>query len=146
MRSVRDFILFFFAVQAIASCNMSNITTSDTLAMLAGAGAWAAVIPIVKYAGEACEVGGNNTKIAFLGFGVVLAGVTTPLMSYLLGWKTREARIRGIALALGMAQTLDGVVHVLYPNFYSSNPSFALASAGNIFWGAGLLGILSVYT
>jgi hypothetical protein len=123
-----------------------TMATTDSVALLAGAGAWAAVIPLVKYAGEVCELGGTNTKIAFLGFGVLVAGVTTPLLSYILGWKTREARIRGIALALGMAQTLDGFVHVLYPSFYSSNPSFALASAGNIFWGAGLLGILSVYT
>eukprot|EP01039_Chlorochromonas_danica_P019199 gene19199-23212_t len=67
-------------------------------------------------------------------------------MSYLMGWKTREAKIRGIALALGTAQTLDGVVHMLYPHFYSTIPSVALAAAGNIFWGAGLLGIFSVYT
>lgn len=118
---------------------------NDGIALLAGAGAWTAVIPLVKYAGEACTNGGANTKIFFLAFGVGLAWVTTPLLSYILGWKTRDARIRGIALSLGMAQTLDGIVHLLYPDFYSANASFAISSAGNIFWGAGLLGIFSVY-
>jgi hypothetical protein len=119
---------------------------NDVVSLLTGAGAWAVAIPLVKYAADACANGGTDTKVLFLGIGVGIAWVTTPLLSSILGWRTRQARIRGIALALGMAQTLDGVVHLLYPNFYSASSSAAIAGAGNIFWGAGLLGILSVYT
>jgi len=66
-------------------------------------------------------------------------------MGYILGWKTQPERVRGIALALGTAQVLDGLVHFFKPNFYSSDHEESLASAGNIFFGAGMLGILSAY-
>ncbi len=102
--------------------------------------------PLVSLAGQNCVEGGPKSQFLLLGFGIGLAAVTTPALSYLLGWKTREARIRGIALALGMAQTLDGIVHTFYPTFYSTTLNYALAGAGNIFWGAGLLGIFSVFT
>eukprot|EP01033_Poteriospumella_lacustris_P009941 gene9941-7116_t len=122
------------------------MNTQDLTSLGAGVAIWASVIPVVKYAGQVCVDKGNTGKNLFLLIGVGIAAVTTPAMSYLMGWKTREAKIRGIALALGTAQTLDGVVHMLYPHFYSTIPSVALAAAGNIFWGAGLLGIFSVYT
>lgn len=123
-----------------------STTQNDVIALIAGAGAWASVIPLVSFAGQKCVEGGTNTQVIFLVFGVGLAAITTPLLSSILGWKTRSARIRGIALALGMAQTLDGIVHTFYPAFYSNNPYYGIAAAGNIFWGAGLLGIFSVFT
>ena len=62
----------------------------------------------------------------------------------MLGWKTSEEKTRGIALALGTAQILDGIVHLTYPNVYSDDQTEAIASAGNIFLVAGMLGVLSV--
>lgn len=118
----------------------------DVIALGAGVAVWVAVIPLVQYAGRVCVEQGQTGKNLFLLIGVGIAAATTPAVSYALGWKTRDAKIRRIALALGAANTIDGLVHILYPHFYSSASPIALAAAGNIFWGAGLLGIFSVYT
>mmetsp|Transcript_44900 Transcript_44900/g.105353 ORF Transcript_44900/g.105353 Transcript_44900/m.105353 type:complete len:124 (-) Transcript_44900:210-581(-) len=119
----------------------------DVKAMVGGALGWGAAIPAVILAGRVTTPeSGTTGKVATVAFGVALAVATTPLLSYLLGWKTQPERIRGVALALGTAQTIDGVVHLLRPTFYSENASEGIASAGNIFFGAGLLGIMSVYT
>jgi hypothetical protein len=47
--------------------------------------------------------------------------------------------------ALGTAQVIDGLCHLFYPSFYHNDATVGLACAGNIFYGAGLLGILSAY-
>lgn len=124
--------------------NLKEMERNDALAVVAGAGAWAAVIPIVKLAGTVTVKGGLG-KGLIIAFGFVLSATTTPLLSYVFGWKTREVRTRRIALALGTAQCIDGLVHLFNPTFYSANGDAALASAGNIFLGAGLLGIFSAY-
>jgi hypothetical protein len=53
--------------------------------------------------------------------------------------------VRGVALALGVAQVTDGLMHMFYPSFYSSDRDVGIACASNIFLGAGLLGIFSAY-
>lgn len=120
--------------------------SKDFMAVVAGVLAWAVAIPAVQLAGNWIANGGTGSQIGALIFGVAIAAATTPLLSRILGWKTRDARIRGIALALGTAQTIDGLVYMFKPDFYSDQPAIGLASAGNIFFGAGLLGIFSVYT
>ena len=50
-----------------------------------------------------------------------------------------------IALALGAAQTIDGLVHMFMPDFYSADRETSVGCAANIFYGAGLLGIFSAY-
>jgi hypothetical protein len=107
--------------------------------------AWSLAVPAVKYAGDAVVKGGQVTKVVALAFGGGLAASTTPLLSYIMGWKTPHSRVRGIALALGAAQTIDGLVYLFLPDFYSNDPQASVACAGNIFYGAGLLGILSAY-
>ncbi|KAL7560103.1 hypothetical protein ACA910_005359 [Epithemia clementina (nom. ined.)] len=123
--------------------------------MAAGATAWALAIPVVQIAGRGITPatmgagrGGeilSGAKILALLVGMGVAYSTTPLLSALMGWKTPSEKVRGIALALGTAQVLDGLVHMLYPSFYDRNPNVGLACAGNIFYGAGLLGIFSAY-
>ncbi len=103
-------------------------------------------IPVVKLVGPLTA--GNSpiqNKVGALILGAGIAAVTTPILSSILGWKTRLERVRGIALALGAAQTLDGLVHLFHPTFYSANAAEGLSCAGNIFLGAGLLGIMSAY-
>ena len=118
----------------------------DAKSFAAGFAAWAAAIPIVKVAGEYTADGATGKLLMMGSVGLGIAFATTPLLSAILGWRTREQRVRGIAIALGVAQTIDGVVHLLYPSFYSSNPSVALSAAGHIFFGAGALGILSAFS
>lgn len=118
----------------------------DLKALVAGAVAWLLVIPAVKLAGSVVAEGGVGTKLGMVAVGAGISVTTTPILSRLLGWTTRADRVRGIALALGAAQTIDGLVHFFAPDFYASDPRVGLASAGNIFLGAGLLGIFSVYT
>ena len=117
----------------------------DVKLLVVGAAAWAAAVPLVKFAGPIVANGGPAAKIGMVAFGVGLAACTTPLLSYVLGWRSREERTRGIAIALGTAQTIDGVVHFCWPSFYSTDPRVGLGAAGNIFLGAGLLGIFSAY-
>jgi hypothetical protein len=133
----------------VASSKISDEFPSmrgDILAMVGGAVGWTAAILPVKWLGALVASGGASVDMLAVVLGVLIAVATTPLVSFLMGWKTREARIRGVALALGMAQTIDAVVHLFFPTFYSSNPQVALACAGNILFGAGLLGIFCVYT
>ncbi len=118
----------------------------DIKAVVAGAAGWAAAIPIVMYAGpRSNEASSAGAKAAALALGVGIAAVTTPTLSYLLGWKTREEKLRGVALGIGAAQVLDGLVHVAYPKFYANDAADGLACASSIFWAAGLTGILSCY-
>jgi hypothetical protein len=77
--------------------------------------------------------------------GVGIAYGTTPLLSCLMGWKTSERKVRGIALALGTACVLDGLVHIFLPTFYSKSYEEGIGCAGNIFLVAGLTGIFSAY-
>ena len=121
-------------------------TTSDIKSVVAGAVVWAVAIPAVKLVGQATagDAALLNKGVALI-LGAGIAAATTPLMSKILSWKNRNERVRGIALALGAAQTLDGLVHIFWPKFYSDDGSVGLACAGNIFYGAGLLGILSAY-
>lgn len=119
---------------------------NDVKALAVGAAAWASVIPVVQLAGPVVARGGTGTKVTMLAVGLGIAVATTPVLSYLMGWKTRPDRIRGVALALGTAQVIDGLVHFFRPSFYASDKSDALGAAGNVFFGAGALGILSVFT
>jgi len=120
----------------------------DDLASLGiGALAWASVIPLVSFAGEAIKRQNSSVgpKLLFLGVGAALALVTTPLLARILGWRTRHARVRGIALSLGTAQTLDGIVHMFFPQFYSNDPIAAHYASACVFFGAGTLGIASAF-
>lgn len=83
---------------------------SDVNAMIAGSVAWAVAVPAVMWVGPLTAEGGNTGKAVALVVGVGIAAATTPLVSSIMGWQTREQRVRGIALALGTAQTIDGIV------------------------------------
>lgn len=130
---------------------------NDLKLMAAGAIAWTVAIPAVRIAGNAL-VGStgagtdeghdddkSTAKIGAVVVGVTIAVGTATFLPYTMGWKTPYEKVRGIALALGTAQTIDGLVHIFYPAFYASSPAVALGCAANIFFGAGLLGILSAY-
>jgi hypothetical protein len=124
------------------------ISSFDSKALLVGGIAWVCVIPLVRGIGRytAARTSNRDTRKAIgMGAGVIVAAVTTPLISAMLGWETREEKTRGIALGLGVPQLIDGVVHILFPNFYDKDDQIAIQCAGHIFWGAGLLGILSCY-
>jgi type IV secretory pathway VirB2 component (pilin) len=129
------------------------MNAQDLATMLVGAAAWTLAIIPVKMAGSACanENGtAEKSKAAFnksvcMVIGVAIAAVTTPAIAGLCGWRSAHERVRGIAIALGTAQTIDGMMHIWNPTFYSKNRDVAVACAGNIFLGAGLLGILSAY-
>jgi hypothetical protein len=118
---------------------------SDATTFALGAVAWAAAIPAVQWAGPLVANGGTTGKIIALVVGTAIAASTTPLLARLMGWRTSQERVRGIALALGVAQVLDGLLHFFNPEFYATNHAVGLAAAGNIFLGAGLLGIFSAY-
>jgi type IV secretory pathway VirB2 component (pilin) len=127
---------------------MASTTTSlrnDLVTMVAGGAAWTCAIPAVQLAGRSVAKGGTGTKVAAVVAGVIIAYGTTPLLSYLMSWKTAETKVRGIALALGTAQVIDGLVHIFMPTFYSKSHPVGIGCAGNIFLGAGLLGIFSSY-
>jgi hypothetical protein len=127
-----------------APSSMAN--SFDAKALVSGALAWAAAIPAVMLVGpKTAESSATSNKVLALALGVGISAATTPLLSYVLNWRTREEKVRGIALALGTAQVLDGIVHIAHPKFYANDAGEGLACAGNIFWGAGLLGILSCY-
>jgi len=131
---------------------MSIISRSDLSIMAVGAAAWALAIPAVQAAGRGVgsyrEASHDRVPYLVVRSGALIVGagiaaVTPPMLSYLLCWKTSTEKVRGVALALGTAQVLDGLVHLFWPNFYDKDPHTGLACAGNIFYGAGLLGILS---
>ena len=122
------------------------ITTGDVKTLAVGAAAWSMAIYPVKIAGHGVATGGTNHKALAVVVGVGIAYATTPLLSALMGWKTQYARVRGIALALGAAQVIDGLVYIFMPTFYSDNDKVGLGCAGNIFFGAGLLGIFSAFS
>lgn len=117
----------------------------DAVLFPLGGAAWLVAVPIVKFA---CKVSAGNEvgpKIATMALGALIAAVTTPVASMLVGWKSRDEKVRGIAIMLGVAQMIDGVVHLFFPAFYSSNTQQATAASGNIFFGAGALGIASAF-
>jgi hypothetical protein len=138
---------------------LSHMTVEDVKSIIAGMVAWLVAIPPVMIAGNAVSAVVDPTatttkgsdgrlvlnRAAAVVVGVGIAKVTTPALSYIMGWTTPSQKVRGIALALGAAQTLDGIVHLFYPTFYANDPTVGLACAGNIFLGAGLLGIFSAY-
>ena len=74
-------------------------TSSDLLAMIAGATGWAVAIPAVQIAGNAVVTApsANNKALALL-VGIGIAYGTTPLLSKLLAWKTSTQKVRGVAL------------------------------------------------
>ena len=55
-------------------------------------------------------------------------------------------RVRGIALALGAAQAIDGLVLVFVPRFYGADADASLGACSSIFLTAGLTGLASAYT
>jgi len=126
----------------------AGISTSDLIALAAGAGRWKIAILAVKSVGVfIAQDGGEKTenKAIAIVIGVGIAYMTTPLLSRCLGWKTPGEKVRGVALALGAAQVTDGLVHMFYPTFYLSDPNVGIACASNTFFGTGLLGIFSAY-
>lgn len=135
--------LNFFASCKKIVINIMASLKNDFLTMAAGALAWGCAIPAVKFAGKSVANRGH-TPIALVA-GLSIAYGTTPLMAYVLNWGTSEHKVRGIALALGTAQVLDGLMHIFLPTFYSKNHNEGIASAGSIFFAAGLLGIFSAY-
>ena len=135
-----------------------NITNNKDMTIMAvGAAAWACAVPAVQMAGRGLMASSSHTssskdefgflvsRAAALLVGIGIAAGTTPLLSYLLHWQTPSEKVRGIALALGTAQVIDGLVHLFAPDFYDKDPRVGLACAGNIFYGAGLLGIFSAF-
>jgi ethanolamine transporter EutH len=124
----------------------------DLKIIAAGALGWTIAIPAVQIAGQgvavtALESSDNKmgAKVIAVVVGVGIAAATTKLLSTVMGWTTQYERVRGVALALGTAQTIDGLVHIFYPTFYSKDPAVSVGCAGNIFLGAGLLGLFSGY-
>lgn len=121
------------------------MNSDDLSSMVAGAVAWTMAIVPVATAGKVVHAGGTGTKVLALILGAGIAAGTTPLLAYVMKWKTQYARVRGIAIALGTAQTIDGFVHLFLPHFYNENHSIGIMCSANIFFGAGLLGIFSAY-
>mmetsp|Transcript_37590 Transcript_37590/g.91366 ORF Transcript_37590/g.91366 Transcript_37590/m.91366 type:complete len:134 (+) Transcript_37590:122-523(+) len=133
---------------------MVDMTVNDLKIMAAGAGAWAVAIPAVKIAGNAI-VGSETEKspddnLAVAKTGAAIVGVlisvgTSKFLPHVMDWKTPYEKVRGIAIALGTAQTIDGLVHIFCPAFYATSPAVSVGCAANIFFGAGLLGLFSAY-
>ena len=131
------------------------MTVNDLKIMAAGAAAWAAAVPAVKIAGNAIVGSDSSTtgsdddltvaKTGAVAVGVLIAVGTSKFLPYVMGWKTPYEKVRGVALALGTAQTIDGLVHIFFPTFYATSPAVSVGCAANIFFGAGLLGLLSAY-
>eukprot|EP01126_Amoeba_proteus_P043674 TRINITY_DN4807_c0_g2_i1.p1 TRINITY_DN4807_c0_g2~~TRINITY_DN4807_c0_g2_i1.p1 ORF type:complete len:123 (+),score=21.83 TRINITY_DN4807_c0_g2_i1:51-419(+) len=117
----------------------------DVIAIAAGVGIWATAIPLVKFFGNYWNRGGFAEKAVTLGAGVLISAVTTPILGYALQWQTQADRTRGIAVGLGAAQVLDGLVHLYHPRFYSDDQNTRIYCAGSIFFVAGLTGILSAF-
>lgn len=119
----------------------------DVSAIVAGAAVWALAIPLVRYAGPIIT-GSGGARIGMLAVCAVIAAVTTPAMATVLGWRSRAQRIRGVALALGAAQTIDGLVFAFYPALYvaASNTEVLRGVGSGIMFTAGLTGIASAYT
>ena len=118
---------------------------ADLKALAAGAAAWAAAVPIVKLVGPTVASGKPAAKAGILLLCLGISAATTPLLARVLGWRSPSERVRGIALALGMAQCVDGLVHFVAPTFYSNDAHAALGSAGAVFFAAGTLGIFSAF-
>lgn len=87
--------------------------------------------------------GETATKLLAFIVGIVIAAGTTSLLPYLTNWKSQYVCFRGIAIALGSAQTIDGLMHLFPPHFYGED-HYIMCSA-SIFFGAGLLGIFITY-
>jgi hypothetical protein len=121
------------------------MNSEDVSSMIAGAVAWTMAIVPVATVGKVVHAGGTGTKVLALILGTGIAAGTTPLLAYVMNWKTQYARVRGIALALGTAQTIDGLVHLFLPHFYNKDHAIGVMCSANIFFGAGLLGIFSAY-
>lgn len=121
------------------------MNADDMKTMLAGAAAWTAAIVPVSMVGKIVSTGGTGAKVVALIVGAGISAGTTPLLASLMNWKTQYARVRGIAIALGTAQTIDGLVHLFLPHFYNQDHSIGIMCSANIFFGAGLLGIFSAY-
>ena len=122
------------------------MNTTDIKAIVAGSIGWTVAIPLVRLVGPRVSSGSNLEKVSVLTLCLGIGIVTTPLLSHILNWHTSNERIRGIALALGTAQCIDGVVNMFIPDFYSPNALHALGGVASIFAAAGTLGIFSVYT
>jgi hypothetical protein len=77
-----------------------SLFTKDLTTMAAGAMGWAAAVPAVKVAGASVARSGGSFTVmgGALVVGIGIAYVTTPLLSYLLDWKTPNEKVRGVAL------------------------------------------------
>lgn len=119
--------------------------SADAVNIAAGAAAWGAAVPLVRAVGPIVASGSRGAKLGAYLLAVGISAATTPLLARLLGWRNPQERVRGIALALGTAQTIDALVHFFVPAFYSTNPATALGCSGAVFAAAGSLGIFSAY-
>jgi hypothetical protein len=83
-------------------------SSSDLVTMIVGASAWAMAIPAVKIAGKGVVTGQSTGKCLALIAGLGIAYATTPLLSMLMGWKTPNQKVRGVALVsdLGLFQII----------------------------------------
>jgi hypothetical protein len=107
--------------------------------------AWTMAIVPPETIGKAIADGGIGTKVFAIVLSAGIAAGTTPLQLYIMDWKTPHARVGDIAIAIGTAQTMDGLVHLFIPNFYNEDRHTAVMCSANIFFLAGLLGIFSAY-
>ena len=122
-----------------------NSVNGDLVAIGAGIVVWGAVIPLVRAVARASVSPSPAVTTGLLGLHVGIAYATTPILSSLLKWNTPTDKVRGIALALGTANALDGVAHLVWPTLYSGDAKEQVAAAGNVFLAAGLLGVFSAY-
>lgn len=122
-----------------------NSVHGDLIAIGAGVVVWGAVIPLVRVVARASVSPSPAVATGLLGLHVGIAYATTPILSSLLRWNTPADKVRGIALALGTANALDGVAHLVWPTLYSGDAKEQVAAAGNVFLAAGLLGVFSAY-
>lgn len=78
-----------------------SLSSNDLITMAVGASAWVLVIPAVRIAGRGVATGESMEKGLALLVGIGISYSTTPLLSKLLGWRTSNQKVRGVALVSG---------------------------------------------
>jgi hypothetical protein len=79
---------------------IATMNADDSKTIIAGAAAWTAAVVPVQIVGRAVATGGTGTKILALVGGIGIAAGTTPLLAYIMNWKTQYACVRGIAIGI----------------------------------------------
>ena len=72
--------------------------SSDLTTCVVGAIGWALAIPAVKLAGSGVSSGVAAHKALAIAADIGIAYFTTPLLASLMGWKSPEEKVRGVAL------------------------------------------------